>query len=194
MDAKFTFTAPTFKKSKIWAYFGFMADSDVVISNEKKIACRLCRTIIAYSGNTSNMTYHLQRMHSNEYEKYLKTSRKTNNSDISSSDTSEQASEDTSEPKWITLSVAFKRAAPFPSNNPRYSSLLHTTMNFVFQTLQPLSIVDEPAFSNLLQVAEPKFQLPHRTQTNITSKVLPEAYNEVRTAVERQLAIEKCVP
>ena len=56
-------------------------------------------------------------------------------------------------------------------------------MNFVFQTLQPLSIVDEPAFCNLLQVAEPKFQLPHCTF--ITSKV--------RTAVERQLVTaEKC--
>ena len=90
-------------------------------------------------------------MHSNEYEKYLKTSGKTNNSDISSSDTSEQASElseDASEPKQITLSAAFKRAAPLPSNSPRYSSLLHATMNFVFQTLQPLSIVDEPAFRN----------------------------------------------
>ena len=46
-------------------------------------------------------------------------------------------------------------------------------MNFVFQTLQPLSIMDEPAFHNLLQVAEPKFQLPNHTF--ITSKVLPEA-------------------
>ena len=115
-------------------------------------------------------------MHSNECEKYLKTSGKTSNSDISSSDTSEQASEDASEPKQITLSAAFKRAAPLPSNSPRYS-LLHATMNFVFQTLQPLSIEDEPAFCNLLQVAERKFQLPHCTF--ITSKVLPEAYSEV---------------
>ena len=86
-------------KNEIWTYFGFMADSDGVISDKKKTACQICRTIIAYSGNTSNKTYHLQRMHSNEYEKYLKAFGKTNNSDISSSNTSEQASEDTSEPK-----------------------------------------------------------------------------------------------
>ena len=87
MDAKFTFSVPTFKtKSEIWAYFGFMANSDGVISDKKKIACRICRTVIAYSGNMSTMTYHLQCMHLNEYEKYLKTSGKTNNSDISSSD------------------------------------------------------------------------------------------------------------
>ena len=71
-------------------------------------------------------------------------------------------------------------------------SLVRATMNFVFQTLQPLSIVDEPTFSNLLQIAEPKFQLPRHTF--ITSKVLPEAYSEVRTAVEKQLATAENVP
>ena len=59
-------------------------------------------------------------------------------------------------------------------------------MNFVFQTLQPLSIVDEPTFCNLLQVAEPKFQLPH--WTFITTKVLPESYSELRMVVGKQLA------
>ena len=61
-------------------------------------------------------------MHSNEYEKCMKTSGKTNNSDINSSDTSKQASKDTSEPKQITFSAVFKRAAPLPSNSPGYSS------------------------------------------------------------------------
>ena len=74
---EFAFTVPTFKtKSEIWAYFGFMADSNGVISDKKKVACRLCRTVIAYCGNTSNMTYHLQHVHSSEYEKYLEEDRK----------------------------------------------------------------------------------------------------------------------
>ena len=171
-----------------------MADSDSVISNKMKIVCRLCRIVIAYSGNMSNMTYHLQCVHSNEYEKYLKRTGKASNSYISPSDssvTSEQASDNASEPKQITLSTAFKRAALLPLNSPSYTSLLCATMNFVFQTLQPLSVMDEPAFCNVLQVTEPKFQLPHHTF--ITSKVLPEAYSEVRTAVERQLVTaEKC--
>ena len=103
---EFAFTVPTFKmKSEIWAYFGFMADSDGVISDKKMIACRLCQTVIAYSGNTWNMTYQLQRAHSSEYEKYLNRTGKASNSNISPSDdssvTSEQASDNTSEPKQI---------------------------------------------------------------------------------------------
>ena len=83
--------------------------------------------------------------------KVFEDTRKDNNN-INSSDTSEQASKDASEPKQITLSATFKRAALLPSNSPRYSSLLRTTMNFIFQTLQPLSIVDEPSFCNFSQV------------------------------------------
>jgi len=55
MDANLTFVTPSFKtRSEIWTYFGFMADSDGVVADKKKIACRICRAIIAYSGNTSN--------------------------------------------------------------------------------------------------------------------------------------------
>ena len=53
----------------------------------------------------------------------------------------------------------------------------------LFHTMQPLNLVDEPAFRNLLQVAEPAFQLPH--YTHITMKVLPEAYSGVSMAVEK---------
>ena len=141
MDESHGITVPSFKtKSEIWTYFGFIADSDGVISDKKKIACRICRTVIAYSGNTSNMTYHLQRQHSSEYDKYLKRSGKAKNNDNSFSDSpgtsevvSEQAGEGTSEPKQITLSAAFKRAAPLPSNSPRYSSLLRATMILFFK-------------------------------------------------------------
>ena len=75
------------------------------------------------------MTYHLQRMHINEYEKYLKRVGKPNSCYDVTIDDSPVASEETSEPKQIILSVAFKRAAPLPPNSPRYYSLLRATMN-----------------------------------------------------------------
>ena len=59
-------------------------------------------------------------------------------------------------------------------------------MSSIFKTLQSLGIVDNPTFGNLLQVAEPKFQLPHCTF--ITTKILPEAYSEIWIAVEKQLS------
>ena len=93
--------------------------------------------------------------------KCLRTSGKTNNSDITFSDTSEQASEDTSEPKQIALSAALKRPAPLPSNSPRYFSLLRAIMNFVFQTIEYCGRAI--LLYNLLQLLSLNFQLPHHT-------------------------------
>ena len=195
MDANLTFVTPSFKtRSEIWTYFGFMADSDGVVADKKKIACHICRAIIAYSGNTSNITYQLERLHSSEFRKYLKKTGKGGKSseeDMVVDNGEYNQTEAQPEPKQLTLDAAYKRTAPFLQNSPRYCSLLRATSNFIFHTMQPLSLVDEPAFRNLLQVAEPRFQLPHRT--HITMKVLPEAYSGVRTAVEKQLAmVSKC--
>ena len=163
-NSSFTFAAPAFKtRSEIWTYFKFMADSDGVVVEKKKIACRLCRAIIAYSGNTSNMTYHLERFHTTEFRKYSKKAGPMEEN------TDEKEEAGLPEPKQLTQSATCKRTAPFLQNSLKYCSLLRAT------TMQPLSIVDDPAFRNLLQVAEPRFQLPHRT--HLTTKVLPESYS-----------------
>ena len=57
--------------------------------------------------------------------------------------------------------------------------------------LQPLSVVDEPAFRRLLQLAEPRFNFPHRTY--FTNTVIPAKYRLTRAAIEKQLAaVETC--
>ena len=47
------------------------------------------------------------------------------------------------------------------------------------------------SFRYLLEIAEPRFQLPHHT--HFTDKIIPSKYREVRTIVEKQLgAVDKC--
>ena len=60
-------------KTKVWKHFGFPADAHGEIM-DKKIICQLCKAIIAYLGNTSNLTYHLQQAHSQEPVELLKDS------------------------------------------------------------------------------------------------------------------------
>ena len=49
-------------KSKAWIHFGFKKDSMGKLVKDKGF-CRICRSSIAYSENTSNQTYHLQKQH-----------------------------------------------------------------------------------------------------------------------------------
>ncbi|XP_014395109.1 PREDICTED: LOW QUALITY PROTEIN: zinc finger BED domain-containing protein 1 [Myotis brandtii] len=60
-------------KSKVWKYFGFDTDAAGCILQWKKIYCRICRAQIAYSGNTSNLSYHLEKNHAEEFCELVKS-------------------------------------------------------------------------------------------------------------------------
>lgn len=49
-------------KSSTWDNFGFVkyAGEDV---NKKAVACKICRFVFKYSGNTTNLQDHLNRKH-----------------------------------------------------------------------------------------------------------------------------------
>ena len=53
--------------------------------------------------------------------------------------------------------------------------------------MQPICTVDEPSFRHLLEIAEPRFQLPHRT--HFTDKIVPSKYREVHSIVEKHLVV-----
>lgn len=47
--------------SHIWKQFGFKIDDNGIILNKKQVHCRVCNSVIAYSGNTTDLTSHLQQ-------------------------------------------------------------------------------------------------------------------------------------
>ena len=54
-------------KSKVWKYFGFDTNDSGGITSKKEVYCMICKQGLPYSGNTTNMFYHLQANHDNEY-------------------------------------------------------------------------------------------------------------------------------
>nr|2CT5_A Chain A, Zinc finger BED domain containing protein 1 [Homo sapiens] len=59
--------------SKVWKYFGFDTNAEGCILQWKKIYCRICMAQIAYSGNTSNLSYHLEKNHPEEFCEFVKS-------------------------------------------------------------------------------------------------------------------------
>ncbi|RZF44170.1 hypothetical protein LSTR_LSTR003810 [Laodelphax striatellus] len=57
---------PTTKRSIYWKCFGFPANEAGEILTKVKIICLLCKTVISYNGNTSNLRMHMQSKHLNE--------------------------------------------------------------------------------------------------------------------------------
>ena len=150
-------------KSKMWRHFGFPAVATGTIIDKKKIACRLCKAVIPYSGKTSNLTYHLQREHScehlHEHRELVEEGRRTGDN----FDKSGPSGNATAKSVQITLSGAITRLAPFQRDSVRYKQLVNATADFACQSIQPICTVDESSFRRLLEIAEPRFQLPQHT-------------------------------
>ena len=83
----------------------------------------------------------------------------------------------------LTNSGTLAESALFSNKSVKHKQLVNATANFICQGLQSLSIVDEPEFTQLLEIAEPRFKLPHHTYFTDTVK-----YRATRAVIENQLA------
>lgn len=113
-------------KSKACILFSFPADENGTILYPKKIICQLCKDDIPYSGNTTNLTYHLEHEHLYDYKKLFP--------DQGPSDDGKKAaasSSDTIKLKQVTLSAAIAKSAPYPRDSFKHKQLVEATIGFI---------------------------------------------------------------
>ncbi|XP_026563227.1 zinc finger BED domain-containing protein 1 [Pseudonaja textilis] len=167
-------------KSKVWKYFGFDTNAEGCILQWKKIYCRICMAQIAYSGNTSNLSYHLEKNHPDEFCEFVKSN-------------TEQMRE--------AFATAFSKLKPESSQqvvqdnlimktnhnyeNKKHQELTSAVISLICEGLHPPSIVDEPTFKSLLRTADPRYELPCRKY--FCTKGIPEKYIAVREIVLKEL-------
>ena len=167
-------------QSIVWTYFGFISNSSGKIENRKKVFCKLCDPpfALSYSTNTSNLAYHLERKHPEEHRKVLSAQGKKNQAP------SNELSRAT---PFLSISNSNRGGVkPYDKTSKRAKQLVSTTAEFISLSLQPIRVVDEPNFRNLLSTADPHFDLPH--QTYFSNKVIPDLYDTVHGHIEAQLA------
>ncbi|XP_057573825.1 E3 SUMO-protein ligase ZBED1 [Hippopotamus amphibius kiboko] len=168
-------------KSKVWRYFGFDTNAEGCILQWKKIYCRICMAQIAYSGNTSNLSYHLEKNHPDEFCEFVKSNTEQMREAFASAFSKlkpEAAQQGAQEP------LAAK--APHGHEGRKQQELTAAVMALICEGLYPASIVDEPTFRLLLKTAEPRYELPSRKF--FCGKAIPERYGAVRDAVLKELA------
>ena len=77
----------------------------------------------------------------------------------------------------------------YAKSSPQHKQLLNATIEFICYGLNPVSIVDNPSFQNLLAVADRKYTIP--THTHFSRKLIPEKYIEVQAQVQREMESTK---
>ncbi|XP_018584685.1 zinc finger BED domain-containing protein 1-like [Scleropages formosus] len=168
-------------KSKVWKYFGFDTDADGCILHWKKIYCRICMAQIAYSGNTSNLSYHLEKNHPDEFCEFVKSNTEQMREAFATAfsklkpESSQQFSQDT---------IVMKQTSGYEIR--KHNDLTSAVISFICEGMYPVSVVEEPSFIALLKTADPRFVPP--TRTELTTKAIPQKYYLVREAVFKELA------
>lgn len=171
-------------KSKVWKYFGFDTDADGCILHWKRIYCRVCMSQIAYSGNTSNLSYHLEKNHPVEFSEFVKSNtdqmREAFATAFSRIKTEPSAQHAQQQPQDVNLRQSLDY------ENRRHNDLTAAVINFICEGLYPVSIVEEPAFKTLLSTIDPGYVPP--SKNDLVIKMLPQMYCRTRDMVFGEFA------
>ncbi|KAK6196376.1 hypothetical protein SNE40_001613 [Patella caerulea] len=157
---------PAKYKSKVWVNFGFLKGDNT------KVVCRICKTIIKFCGNTTNLNTHLTRHHSGDC---LNSSAKT-----ASSTCGEVQGRQCQHP---TIDSAFQNK--LSRNSKRATEITDSVTRFIIQDLQPYSVVEDKGFKHMLSILEPRYTIPGRHYFADTA--VPQLYKSVKDDIQLQL-------
>ena len=144
-------------KSPVWANFGFVKYPGKAVSTTH-YACKICREVFPYSGNTTNLHSHIARKHP------------------------EMNESPTSSPKIGRSKPVetFKQTSllSLPINSTRSKVITNSIARFMVKNLRPYSVVENEGFRHLVKVLEPRYTMPSRS--HFSESVIPKLYEEAK--------------
>lgn len=88
-------------------------------------------------------------------------------------------------PQQLTLQQTLVRCENFSMDNPSAKKISEVVTQFIVLDDQPLSIVDNVGFWRLMNLLEPKYEIPsHR---HVTDVMLPQLHNKVKKHITNML-------
>lgn len=164
-------------KSSVWKHFGFPFKDGQIIEKDKKkrkdVTCRLCFRAIKYSGNTTNLRFHLKEHHRSVFQSLPTDDKAVKSSEGACSGQS-----------TIYQTLAMKER--IHQSSPRWSRLTDSVCYFIAEDMQPLDTVDDHGFRHLVHTFEPRYDPPSRK--SLTTKYLPQMFEGEKSKVKRHLS------
>ena len=148
----------------------------IVTPNEA--ICELCDEHVKRSNNTTNSLTHLKRHHFIQHEEIISEIRKEDSESVGNSST-------TSTGKQQSLTEMILRKEAYKRDSARYAACQSALVFFICDDLQPISVIDSPAFRQLLHTLDPRF-LPY-SQSQFSRVIIPQKYEEVRHTIKQVL-------
>ena len=116
--------------SKAWLYFEKIEESP-------NVRCKLCKVVLSRKdANTSSMNKHLKRKHE---------------IDVMAQKAQERS------PSQPTLTAVLEAKKPFDRDHPTQKNITQAVAKFIAVDMQPLDVVNDWGFKNLIRVLEPRY-------------------------------------
>ena len=97
----------------------------------------------------------------------------------------EESSTSLTKTKQQRLDDLILKKEAYKKNSLRYQTCQNALVSFICNNLQPISVVDSPAFRHLLFTLDPRFQPYSRSQ--FSRVVIPMKYDEVKQSIKEKL-------
>lgn len=161
--------------SIIWAHFGFKS-SDM---EQKTTICKLCnKSVPAPDANTTNLFYHLRKVHEEEYVRIKQIQAKP----------SYEAPKKSREKKnygQLKIKESFAHGTPYEKTSQRHKQITCAISHYLCKSMAPVYEVEKESFRDLVKVLDPRYAMPGRKHF---SKVeLPRLYDACRAKVEKEV-------
>ena len=126
-----------------------------------RAVCQVCSQAIKNKvSNTSNLLRHLQKKHPVQYATINPKKRNTSSCVSREKNIGTADSPASSQP---SITSAFARATPLTPGNERHQTITDAITHFLCKDNIPFNTVNRPGFQHLLNVLEPRYQVPNKT-------------------------------
>ena len=132
--------------------------------------CTICKHDIGYCGNTTNLTYHLERKYPEQFSECCSVRQ--------GSAKAAAASHNEYQP---SITECFARKTPYKRGSKRFETCENALMEFICKDFQPVSIVESAGFLNYSKTLDPLY-LP-ASRTHFSRIVIPSKYEKVKDKV-----------
>ncbi|KAG2455323.1 MED25 polymerase, partial [Polypterus senegalus] len=135
--------------SVIWLHFGFKSSD----TEQKTVMCKLCqKTVSAPDANTTNLFYHLKKVHEKEYGRIEEMRRKE------SCETARASGEKKySQPK---IKESFIKSTPYEKTSQRHKETTCAILHYICKGMTPVYAVEKGSFRDLVKVLDPSALCP----------------------------------
>ena len=133
------------KRSPVWAYF------DEGPSSASTVTCKLCDGKLARQSGTTNLFNHLKSHHNDKYLEVVGAKPPC------SGDASKTAA------GIKPVSTSFSSELKRPCDKNRAGVITDCILDWIVDSIRPLSIVSDKGLVHLMQVCEPSYSVPSRT-------------------------------